>query len=480
MKKLFQTVRNSSPFNRLERSLLRRIVAGQLIFIALFCLVISANLFWQFEKNGDGENDTALYAAAKAISQSIEANTQALELSVQMNELVHFLSVLGQYTNEELRDKVRPTLFALRAFNQQGKETFRSKQFSGALLNAPLTKAHTVLVDQREWRVVSYTSPSKMTTLQFAETTQSFDEGQWPIVEKYVLKPLLWFLPLSALATFWIALNSLKPLTQLANVIATRKANDLSPLNEGTSYAETRPILSEINSLLVRLNATLKRERKFLADAAHELRTPLAIIQIQTDVLINARNQSERIDATNELRIGIERATGLLKRLLMIAKIDLENSKPKFEAVEISSFVQDRVAFLAPLAMQKTIDLKLTVSGPYICHIDRDSFTSAFDNVLDNAIRYTPEGGQIQVTTQHLASTAVELIVADSGSGIAQEYLPLVFDRFFRVPGTEPYGSGLGLAIVHQVMLLHRGEVLLSTGLDSKGLSVTLKLPHIT
>jgi signal transduction histidine kinase len=167
----------------------------------------------------------------------------------------------------------------------------------------------------------------------------------------------------------------------------------------------------------------------------------------------------------------------LLKRLLMIAKIDPENSKPRFEAIEISSFVQDRIASLAPLAVKRFIDLTLTTSGPYLCNLDQESFISAFDNVLDNAIRYTPEGGEIRITTQRVEGPYVELTIADSGCGIPEEYLTFVFDRFYRVPGTEPYGSGLGLAIVHQVMLLHKGEVLLSSGIGGKGLSVCLRLP---
>jgi signal transduction histidine kinase len=477
MKKLFQTTKNHLPFRPFERSLLRRIVVGHLVFLSIFCLVASINLLWQFERQGDGENDASLYLAAEALSQSIESNDQALALPVQLNELMQFISRIGQPTEWGSKEKVRPTLYAVRAFNQHGQETFRSSEFSGLLLNIPLNGVATVQANEREWRIISYTSPSRQTTLQFASTTLSFNEGLWPLIERFLLQPLLWFLPLSAIATYWVALKSLEPLTQLASVIAIRKANDLSPLEQGTSYTETRPILKEINSLLIRLNATLRRERKFLADAAHELRTPLAIVQVQADVLVNARNQSEKIDASNELRFGIERAAGLLKRLLMIAKIDPENSKPRFEAIEISSFVQDRIASLAPLAVKRFIDLTLTTSGPYLCNLDQESFISAFDNVLDNAIRYTPEGGEIRITTQRVEGPYVELTIADSGCGIPEEYLTFVFDRFYRVPGTEPYGSGLGLAIVHQVMLLHKGEVLLSSGIGGKGLSVCLRLP---
>jgi signal transduction histidine kinase len=228
--------------------------------------------------------------------------------------------------------------------------------------------------------------------------------------------------------------------------------------------------------LLDRLKATLQRERNFLADAAHELRTPLAVIQVQADVLASTDNPAEKLESSNELRLGIERTAALLKRLLMIARVDPDSFIPRYQEVELSSFVQERVASLAPLAVQKSIEIEMSASRPSIVNVDPESLVSAIDNVLDNAIRYTPNGEKINITVYSTEAYAV-LEIADSGIGIPKVHQKSVFERFFRVPGSEQLGSGLGLAIVQQVMALHQGEVTLSDGLEGRGLTVCLKLP---
>jgi signal transduction histidine kinase len=455
------------------RSLLRRIAIGQIASIFLFSFLISFNLLWQVQKDGDGEIDRDITAVAKAMAISIETEPATLDRQTQLNILKRFLE---RFYPLDMTFKDGPPILAIRVFNQLNKEIYRSDDYPEALLSTPLSKPTTFKSNNREWRYLSYTSPNQQTTIHLAKTTLAFSDDLWPIIQRYILQPMLWFLPLSALATYFAAIKGLQPLTQLADLIAKRTAHDLSPIDEPSPYLETRPLIEAINSLLDRLKATLKRERSFLADAAHELRTPLAVIQVQADVLTSTDNPSEKADSSNELRLGIERTAALLKRLLMIARVDPDSFVPRYQSVEISSFVQERVASLAPLAVEKSIDISMSSRGQYMIDIDPESMVSAIDNVIDNAIRYTPSGETIDITI-HSSDTYAILRIADSGIGIPKEHHTSVFERFFRVPGTGQYGSGLGLAIVQQVMMLHQGEVTLTGGLEGRGLTVSLKLP---
>jgi signal transduction histidine kinase len=474
MKSISPSAKKGSPLKVFERSLLRRIAIGQIVSIFLFCLLVSINLLWQFHKDGDGENDRTLNLEAKALAMSMETVTPNVSLATKLNILSGFINT---QSHSERTLQVQPTLISVRAFNQLNQEIYRSDDYPQALLNPSLGSPTTLTINNREWRYISYSSPNKLTTIHFAKTTLPFNDELWPIIQRYILQPMLWFLPLSALATYLAALKGLQPLTVLARLISKRTAHDLSPIDQRSPYLETRPIVEEINSLLNRLKATLQRERSFLADAAHELRTPLAVIQVQADVLTNTEKPSEKLEASNELRQGIERTAALLRRLLMIARVDPDSFTPRYLEVELSSFVQERVASLAPLALQKSLDISMSTTGQHTVEIDSESLVSAIDNVLDNAIRYTPNGEKINIII-HSNETYAVIEIADSGIGIPTEHQASVFERFFRVPGTEQHGSGLGLAIVQQVMALHKGAVTLTAGLEGRGLTVCLQLPH--
>jgi signal transduction histidine kinase len=229
--------------------------------------------------------------------------------------------------------------------------------------------------------------------------------------------------------------------------------------------------------LLLKLNTTLTRERNFLADAAHELRTPLAVIQAQVHVLRHASSEVEKSTASDELNTGIERAASLIQKLLLTAKVSGESFAPKLETIDLVAFVQERMAHLSLLASRKRIDMELKAPLVCIVKLDRETFISALDNVLDNAIRYTPQDGQIEVSIDMVQADKVRVRVADNGVGIASELHGRVFERFFRIPGTEQQGSGLGLAIVKRVLALHGGQVVLSQGLNHNGVAVEMTLP---
>jgi two-component system, OmpR family, sensor histidine kinase QseC len=166
-------------------------------------------------------------------------------------------------------------------------------------------------------------------------------------------------------------------LHELTRVITARHPNDMRPLTVTAAYQETAPLISEINTLLAKLETTLTRERSFLADAAHELRTPLAVIQAQAHVLEHAQDAATAKAAAEELHGGVERAASLVQKLLINARVSVEHFAPRFEQVDLSEFAQERIASLSILARRKAIDIELQAPPHCVAQIDRETFSSA-------------------------------------------------------------------------------------------------------
>ena len=171
------------------------------------------------------------------------------------------------------------------------------------------------------------------------------------------------------------------------------------------------------------------------------------------------------------------RAAELINKLLVTARVSGDDFSPRLESIDLTALVQERVALLSSLAGRKQIDMELKATSRVEVRVDRETFVSAVDNVIYNAIRYTPKGGSIviEIAKDHVGR--ISLRVADNGVGIPQELHERVFERFYRVNTSEQLGSGLGLAIVKRVLALHGGKVSLSTGLDQRGLAVAMTLP---
>jgi signal transduction histidine kinase len=330
--------------------------------------------------------------------------------------------------------------------------------------------------DDMPWRVMTQAGREGTVTLQIAESFAGSNAQLSTVIFRYIIAPLLVFLPIAALMTMWVARRGLAPVRELADTISSRSPDDLKPLGPVRAFVETRPVFDEINSLLTKLQATLDNQRDFLADAAHELRTPLAVIQAQAHVLQTAGTDEDRALAVDELNKGVSRAASLIGKLLITARVSSEEFKPRMQMLDIAAFTQERVAVLSPLAVQKQIEVELNAAPNLLVRVDRETFVSAVDNVIDNAIRYTPAHGHIQIDIDRGAGQ-VRMRVADDGAGIPAELHERVFERFFRAHTAEQQGSGLGLSIVKRVLALHGGHVALAQGLNSRGLSVVLTLP---
>jgi two-component system OmpR family sensor kinase len=231
-----------------------------------------------------------------------------------------------------------------------------------------------------------------------------------------------------------------------------------------------------LNGLLQRLAAALAAQRAFIADAAHALRTPLTAVHLQTQLVARTREDEARQQAIAALQQGVQRITHLVQQLLTLARLDPEAVQRPLTPLALSPLLHAVIAEHAPLAAEKAIDLGLARDDSACIMGDADNLRILFGNLLDNAIRYTPAGGTIDVQLAH-APDAVHVEVADTGPGIPPADRERVFDRFYRRDSTGVPGSGLGLAIVQTIAARHRARLTLGERDSGSGLVVRLTFP---
>jgi len=274
------------------------------------------------------------------------------------------------------------------------------------------------------------------------------------------------------------AKHGIGPIKQMATSVSQRRLGDLDPIDDQIGYEETAPLVEAFNELLAREARRLDAERGFLADAAHELRTPIAALTASAHHVITAGDDETRRAAGIRLDQGAARISHLLSQLLMTARIDASPAFSRLETIDAAELLRQRLAALVPAARRKAITVSLDAPESAEVQANVLAFDSIVENLVDNAIRYTPAGGAVSVTLRHSGGN-VELNIEDSGPGIAPELYNAVFERFFRIPGSEPQGSGLGLAIVRRLAEAIGSSVQLGPGLDGRGLSVALSLRSV-
>ncbi|WP_322047850.1 ATP-binding protein [Paraburkholderia sp. J67] len=292
------------------------------------------------------------------------------------------------------------------------------------------------------------------------------------------LWPLIVLLPFLGLAVWMVVGRGLKPLSRVARALDTRHPEALDPLPEERLPREVMPLVHALNALLERLAQALDTQKAFVADAAHELRTPLAAVQIQAQLVARARDDETRREAIGDLQAGVTRATRLAEQLLALARSE-PDGHARALGVDLHALLDDCVRKYAPLAQQRGVDLGIEESVAAQVHGDADALRVMFNNLLDNATKYTPAGGRVDVSL--IVQEGHPLVrIADSGPGIPVEERARVFDRFYRVGSganrarTDVAGTGLGLAIVRRIADQHNAAISLDDS-PSGGLQVEVR-----
>lgn len=274
--------------------------------------------------------------------------------------------------------------------------------------------------------------------------------------------PLLYVAPPMALLIWWLAALTLRPLQRVAGAVRERDSQSLAPLPGAGLPDELAPLVHALNELLLRLSQALDAQRAFVADAAHELRSPLTALKLQLNVLERAGSDAERAAAQRALGEGTARAAWLVEQLLALARNEPGAPPLALAPVDLSEVGRAALAATVPQALARATDLELHADAPVTVQGDAASLTVLVRNLVDNAVRHSPPGGRVEVRIEATAG-APTLTVDDAGPGIPAEDREHVFDRFYRRADAGGEGSGLGLAIVRKVAARHGAEVELST-----------------
>jgi two-component system sensor histidine kinase TctE len=296
-----------------------------------------------------------------------------------------------------------------------------------------------------------------------------------------IVIPQLIFIVIAGVAV-WIGLKrGFEPLERLRRAVAARPRNDLRPLDETRAPGEVRPLIQEVNALIARLQAMMDSHRRFIADAAHQLRTPFAGLKAQAELAKREQVSEPVRDALERICVSAQRCSHLVTQLLTLARNEPEARRSAMmETLDLNRISQAIAAHWAPDALQKNIDIGFE-AAEHPCPVkgDEASLRDLIDNLIDNAIRYTPSGGKITVRVGYgsIDHSSTWLEVEDNGPGIPLDQRERVFERFHRIPGNNQPGSGLGLAIVQEVVMRHGAQVEIDDGQDGGSL-FRIRFPH--
>lgn len=415
---------------------------------------------------------TSFMAALKSYRQSIE------QAELLFDEDLSLLA--ASFHNQFAPDgDVEMAINAVQVW-QQDKLLYRSP-------NAPLQKIiaangfSELNFSGKRWRVFQTVDEHNLQVI----VAQPLTERQ-VLANEVVLAsiyPVVLSLPLQALLIWLVVTKGLRPLRRLTEQLADKKADDLSPVRLEQVPQEMRQMLDTTNLLLNRLADAFNREKRFASDVAHELRTPLSVLQIN---LHNAQQQWQAAQIADPdqlmpaLQQGVARMSQLIEQIMLFNRTNPEHFKAKRQRIDLTALCKDVITEVYPQLLQKDQQIELEAESEVMLLADPFAFKLLLINVLGNAIKYTPRGGEV-VLALVSDQKKLKLTVEDSGPGIDESEYQRVFDRFYRVGGDRhssgELGSGLGLAIVRDVVQLHQGSIELAHSRFATGLKVTMEFP---
>lgn len=367
--------------------------------------------------------------------------------------------------------------FNFQVWTDGGKLLLHSSNAPKIPLTADTDGFSDKIIGDQKWRVfTTYNNKAGIRTV-LAERYDTRNELGHRITQDDLYIMLLTF-PLSGLLIWIIIGRGLDSLHRVAQEVANRAPSHLDPVNIQAVPEEIKPVVDELNKLFFRLKEGFEREKRFAADAAHELRTPLAALKTQAQVALHTKSVEEKNMALQKLIASVNRSTHIVQQLLTMSKLVPEASGLyDFDQVDLVKLSKEEIALLAPTAVEKQIELAFETEKKIPTFTGTPTAISILiRNLVDNAIRYCKDNGQVIVKVYQEQGNIV-LEVSDNGPGIPHELQSRVFERFFRVLGNKSPGSGLGLAIVQQISALHNAHVVLASPTEGTGLIVKVLFP---
>ena len=358
----------------------------------------------------------------------------------------------------------------------EGRLVARSENVGTVPLSMELSGFSTVRQpDQTKWRVFATRGAENDVQVFVGEQTSSRDAILMAVL-RGLLMPLLLAMPVLALVLWWAVRLGLRPLRLMGATIAARQPNAIEPLTLKGLPLEVQALVRALNGLFGRIGELIESERRFTADAAHELRTPIAAIRTQAQVALGSGpDEAGREHALRQTLAGCDRATRLVEQMLTLARLETAGTT-QTGRVELGALARQVAAAMAPTALARGQALELDAG--LACDVAGDEMLLGvlLRNLIDNALRYSPDGARVLLAVTHDAG-AVVLAVHDSGPGLNDEQMARLGERFYRVLGSDQPGSGLGWSIIRRIAQVHGAALQVRRSALLGGLEVTLRCP---
>ena len=445
-------------------TLVRRLMVAQMLMLSvLWSLAVAYVLI-----EGTGEASNVGRGVLHAIINVAD------NLADQPASQEQSLRAIDEALREEFEMGQVPELAPRILVWREGQLVYKSPNAPSGIRSAGPEQMEVIYIKGQAWRSRSLVEGStRVTVLEVGGAWQFFVTIN---SRGYYLLPLLISLPFLLLPA-WLSIRlAMRPWRKVAQEVASRGPQDLRPLAFKPPHGELAALVDNINALLQRVDTSAARERSFIADATHELRTPLAAMRVNVEALQGQASDPRQQELLDGILNSGNRAARLVGQLLQLTRNEVQAEAGERQPQVLDVLLQDRLAALSGLAQANGIELELQASVSLRVPGQRESLVSLIDNLVENAIKYSPRGSSVTVSLHAERSQAV-LHVADQGPGIAPTLYERVFDRFFRAPQQGQPGSGLGLSIVASVVRQHGGSIQLHRGNGGIGLLVEVRLP---
>jgi two-component system sensor histidine kinase QseC len=451
--------------NWLRPSLARRVLFALLLAFGLVWIVLLAKDL--HDALDEARQRDGLLKATQVLAQVVgEHDASEATLIVQAAEVLYNTS----RRQVELPSGLGDLLFQLEA--RDGSSRYASKALGTQHVDIADAAPHAIEFDGHAYVGASALTPHWQLTL-LEPRLDGPSLVLW-LAAQYLL-PLLIAFPL-VLLPLWLAVHrGLRPLRQLVQRVSQRASDDFSPLDMHLPYVDLQPLVQAMDDLLAKSRDGIARERAIVQDAAHELRTPLAVVAAQAHALSRAEDPAAVHVARAALEAAVLRASHLVHQLLTLARLENRRNDHK-EAVDLVAEARTILIAASAQAEQRDVEVALESPDRLVVELDRTAFHSVLENLLRNALAYGDEHGRVVVSLKTTAAGAVVLSVADNGPGITPEDQAHLFDRFHRGRHVCAPGAGLGLAIVKQAVNRLGGSIDITSGLDNRGIGFQVTL----
>lgn len=451
-----------------SRTLFFRLMVAQAACGIILLIMLACVQFWQALRPVDGGFDRYMRFHARVVAATLDEPD--LASAFPHADVANVEQLLDEANGFDGRR------VGVQVLGMHGELLHRSSHAPAIAFGMRPAGFHEIEVRQERWRVlVSPVEEAGVTLVVGERTSDRLARGGRAALG--IAGPLLFTLPVVFLGGWLASRFAVRPLRQVVASISTRPTGDRMPIAPGRSVAEIEPLIEELNRLLERIQLAREMERDFFADAAHELKTPLAVVAMQAHLLATSPTQADRSLALADLERTLQRTSHLVNQLLALAAADNRMGMQSLEPVDLAELLAERLAAMAMLADENEVELALHAPDVFMIVANRESLVSLVDNLFDNALRYNRPGGKVEVSLE-LTSAGCELRVADTGIGIPPTERTRVFDRFYRVAGITAPGSGLGLSIVQATVERLHGTALIEGRTDGRpGTVFVVRLP---